>query len=53
MTKAAEDNQAFAPPEEVDERHIVEEFQRLIEADATKTVNRGARTHRWSASVRA
>jgi len=38
MTKAAEDNQAFAPPEEVDERHIVEEFQRLIEADATKTV---------------
>merc|ERR1719389_861442 len=38
MTKAAEDNQAFAPPEEVTEMHIVEEFQRLIEADATKTV---------------
>merc|ERR1719487_97210 len=38
MTKAAEDNQAFHPPEEITEMHIVEEFQRLIEADRTKTV---------------
>jgi hypothetical protein len=38
MTKAAEDNQAFHPPEEISEQHIVEEFRRLIDADATKTV---------------
>lgn len=38
MTKTAEENVAFAPPEEITEQHIVEEFRRLIEADATKTV---------------
>merc|ERR1719420_2661740 len=38
ITKAAEDNQAFVPPEDVTEEHIVEEFRRLITIDATETV---------------
>jgi hypothetical protein len=38
MTKAAEDNQAFSPPDEISEKDIVEEFRRLIMADQTKTV---------------
>jgi hypothetical protein len=38
ITKAAEDNQAFVPPEDVNETHIVDEFRRLIAADGTETV---------------
>jgi hypothetical protein len=38
MTKAAEDNQAFMPPEDITEQDIVDEFKRLIEADQTRTV---------------